>query len=351
MEPGVAVEQARSRREVENRKSNGREGKRARDPGKDGEHRVHEGDALGAEQRTAASDRTEGERQHAEPCGEVVAPHQEEQQGRTGEDRRLDDHAEVASCPSVGARAPGRRPVERRVACRPIRSFDFPIDGSTNAQPVQVPPDLDAPRLAREPRVEHHTPARFVDQVLSTEPAVRDDPGSRRGTAWRHARDLRRGSEIRANVGRTRLERKMNRGIAGERSAGACRPQIGPHQQDLHDGVEDGEADDADDGPGERGQSFEPGGFRGRGHAPTYYGSAHEPFLGLARPPLHRLRRPRGVFRHACGLRRALPRGVALDGRRDCGRCDRRPAGEEGPCERAAPRRSMVARSTMSWTT
>ncbi len=42
-------------------------------------------------------------------------------------------------------------------------------------------------------------------------------------------------------------------------------------RDDLHDGVEDGEADDRDDGPREGGQSFEPDRFRGRGHAPPYY--------------------------------------------------------------------------------
>ena len=158
VEPRVTLEQARTRGEIENRHGDGRERQRAGDPGEDGEHRLHERNPrLGSEQRAAAADGAEGERQHAEPGGEVVAPHQEEEQGRTSEDR-----LSGRSCPGGVVpirRCPSPRPTAGRASLRcvtPSGESTSQLTASANAHPVQVAPDLDPSGLAREPRVEDH---------------------------------------------------------------------------------------------------------------------------------------------------------------------------------------------------
>ena len=157
MQPGVSVEQAGPSGEVEDCQGNRRKRERARDPRKDGEHLLHDGNLrLLAKQRAAAAHGTEGERQDTEPSGEVVAPHQQEQQRRPGEDHRLHDHAEVASCPSVGVRFPHCRSVQRREEGRALARLDDPLDRAPDSHPIEGAPERESLRLAGRLGLEQH---------------------------------------------------------------------------------------------------------------------------------------------------------------------------------------------------
>ena len=112
--------------------------------------------ALGVEERAATADGAERERKYAEPCGDVVAAHQQEQDCRAGEHRHLDDHPEVTSRPPVGVRTKGRRPVEQEPASRTVLRFDFPVDSSAHAHAVKLTPHLDTSGVGREPFVKGH---------------------------------------------------------------------------------------------------------------------------------------------------------------------------------------------------
>ena len=147
VEPGMSIERFRSRGEVEDRESNRRKRQGTRNPCEDGQHlmerqRQH---PLGVEERSATADGAERERKYAEPGGDVVAAHQQEQDCRAGEHRHLDDHPEVTSCPPVGVRTKDRRPVEQepceshRLALRlPSRRLRSRPRGKAHATPRHV---------------------------------------------------------------------------------------------------------------------------------------------------------------------------------------------------------------------
>ena len=173
--------------------------------------------------------------------------------------------------PSVPERqADGRSSVTWRTAPparrRPRRPAPVRPSGTARARlrPVR-------PRVASRASNVTRLPGRRRG-CCAQEPAAGDNAcGCVSGAARRHAGDLRCGGEGWPTSGGRALSGRCAVGIAGQGCAGARRPQIGPNEHDLKDGVEDGEADDADDRPGKRRQPLEPDGFRGRGHAPPYY--------------------------------------------------------------------------------
>ena len=86
---------------------------------------------------------------------------------------------------------------------------------------------------------------------------ARFDAPLRRRTARRDGPYDDRLPEMLPDVGRTREELDLRRGIGRERGAGARRPQIGSNQRDFEEDVEKREDDDGDHAPGGSGQSFE----------------------------------------------------------------------------------------------
>ena len=177
MEPGIAVEEARPRGEVENREGDRRKGERARDPREDREHGAQEPYvAFGAEQRATTADGAEGEREHAEPCGELVTAHQQEQHRSGRENRRLDDYAQMALRPATGARAERRRPLERDAAHRTVPCRNVPHDGSSDTRSIEVTPGRHPSGLGVQPFIERDTApvieAMLTEQALAGNHAV-----------------------------------------------------------------------------------------------------------------------------------------------------------------------------------
>ncbi len=242
MQPRHAIEQPRARREVENRQGDGREGQGACDPREDGQDAgADRKDPLFSEERPAAADAAEGEREDAQPCGQIVASHQQEQQRRASEDRHLDDHPEVPPCPPVAlasSQTAGRTSVVTRGGPCPA--------GSSHSTGPRRPSD----RTARQTPAAGRVGLAVEGPVRRSQPSDRCHPDRRprpwreqRGRAWdecpvraaaglpgatRTIQAVRR-SAVLTSGGRALIGRCAG-GIASERRASARRPQIWPHE-------------------------------------------------------------------------------------------------------------------------
>ena len=236
VQPRHAIEQSRSRREVEDRQGDGRKGERACDPREDGQYPgAKRQDAFLAEQRTAAADAAERQRQHAQTRGQVVAAHQQQDECRAGKDRHLHDHPEMPPRPAVGAGVPDRGAVQRRQPRRTCRGKNHPLNGAPDTHAVVIPPLLQPLRDIRRRRLEYRVcesrglalqamdggDAITLDHLRALAPpgaqhlavSAAGLPGATRTTSqWTR--------EVLSNVWRTRLDRQV-RGGSPARSAPA----------------------------------------------------------------------------------------------------------------------------------
>ena len=274
VQPRHAIEQPRSRREVEDRQSDGRKGQRACDPREDGQNPgAKRQDSFFAEQGTAAADGAERQCQHTQTSGQVVAAHQQQDECRAGKDRHLHDHPEMPACPAVSAGNSKSLDVcSVDIRGGPVCWKDRPLDRPPDSHPVgrishcsrrwagssvpgskyRVSRTRATPGRHAMNRCHPITPSiTFARGVSSIPRRVNSTTGVdfRRRTRGRDAYTEQWTREVLSNVRRTRFDRQVRCWIAGEECAGSSGPEVRPHDDNLENGGEDRKRDDGDDQP------------------------------------------------------------------------------------------------------
>ena len=250
----MSIEQSRSRREVEDRQRDGRKGQRACDPREDGQHPEPSGRiALGAEQRTAAADGAERQRQHAQPGGQVVAAHQQQDERRAGEDRHLHDHPEMPPRPAVGcpSQSAGRSSVGSRggpSSRRRIAHSTAPADARRGSSSRHSSSRCARPSVRLETASSNactpcrRSPIGAMLRAAARSPGARCRRSSAAGLPGATRTISAADREVLAMSGGRALSGRCAVGSPARSRACAGRPEIWPHERDLKDGVDDARA-------------------------------------------------------------------------------------------------------------